>query len=77
MAVMEVAREEGITFVERSFTVDEAKAAREAFLTSSTSPVKPVVQIDDDVVADGDPGPICRKLLDFYIARMERPEGTP
>ena len=77
MAVMEVAQAEGITFVERSFTVAEAKAAREAFLTSSTSPVKPVVQIDDDVVADGNPGPICRKLLDVYIARMERPEGTP
>ena len=63
-----LARKEGIEVVERAFTVAEAKAAREAFLTSTTSLVKPVVQIDDAVVGNGHPGTVTRALFAAYRA---------
>lgn len=47
---------------ERPFTIEEAKAAKEAFITAATNPVTPVVQIDDVVIGDGKPGPISLKL---------------
>jgi len=65
--ILRIAADEGITFVERAFTVEEAKAAREAFTSSATSFATPVVQIDDATVADGKPGPLCRRLLDLYL----------
>ena len=53
--------------VERPFTVAEAKAAREAFLTSTTAELLPVVSIDGDKVGDGAPGPLSRRLREFYL----------
>ena len=67
--LLDLARREGITFVERPFTVDEAKAAREAFVTAATTLVMPVVKIDETLVADGRPGPLASKLRqDFHTA---------
>jgi D-alanine transaminase len=62
---------EGLRLVERPFSVAEAKAAREAFLTSTTNFVLPVVSIDGAPVANGHPGSIVRKLraaYDVYVA---------
>jgi D-alanine transaminase len=70
-ALIEIIRREGYRFVERTFTVAEAKYAREAFLTSTTSDVLPVVSIDGDAVADGKPGPLSRKLRASYAAHAE------
>ncbi len=67
-AVHELAAREGLRLVERPFTVAEAKAAREAFLTSTTAYVIPVIQIDDDKVGDGRPGPLTRELARLYDA---------
>ncbi len=69
-AVMAIAREEGLTLVERAFTLNEAKAAREAFVTSTTSFVMPVTQIDDAVIANGKAGSMSRKLRQRYLAHM-------
>lgn len=69
-AVIEVARESNLHVIERSFTVDEAKRAPEAFLTSTTSYVMPVVAIDGVPVGDGHPGPVTRLLLDAYRRRI-------
>lgn len=66
-SVLAIAAEEGIVFDERPFSVAEAKSAREAFLTSASSFVTPVVQIDDTAVADGKPGPLTGKLLECYL----------
>ena len=52
---------------EQAFSVEAAKAAREAFVTSATSFLTPVVQIDDTVIADGAPGPLSRRLQGWYI----------
>ncbi len=68
LAVIDLALGEGLTFVERAFTVDEAAAAREAFVTSTSSNVMPVVRIDDRIIGDGKPGPLSRKLMKLYAA---------
>jgi len=54
--------ETGRTVIERPFSVAEASGAREAFLTSTTSQVLPVVIIDDHPIGDGRPGPVTRDL---------------
>ena len=70
-AVVDLAAREGIKIVERPFTADEAKAAPEAFLTSTTSFVMPVVRIDGDSVADGHPGPLTRRLQALYVGHVK------
>ncbi len=65
--VIALARGLGIEVVERAFTVEEALTAREAFLTSTTSYVKPVTQIDDTVIGNGHPGTTTRDLLAAYL----------
>jgi D-alanine transaminase len=62
---------EGLRLAERPFSVAEAKAAREAFLTSTTNFVLPVVSIDGAPVANGHPGTLTlrlRALYDAYVA---------
>ncbi len=65
--VLAIAGDEGVAFDERPFSVDEAKSAREAFLTSASSFVTPIVLIDDTAIGDGKPGPLTRKLLACYL----------
>jgi D-alanine transaminase len=62
-----LAREAGIDTAERPFTVDEAKAAREAFLTSASAFVTPVVRVDGASVGGGFPGPVTRRLRAMYL----------
>lgn len=66
-AVERLATEHGLTLEERAFSVEEAKAAREAFVTAATSFVTPVVEIDGTPIGDGTPGPITRRLREIYI----------
>ena len=58
---------EGLTVDERAFTVEEALAAREAFITSASSFVLAVVRIDGQPVGDGAPGPVARRLRARYL----------
>jgi D-alanine transaminase len=58
----EVARRQGLKVEERKFTVEEAKAAREAFITAASTIVMPVVRIDGATVANGHPGSIATQL---------------
>jgi D-alanine transaminase len=69
-AILAVARANGLEFQERAFSVDEAKSAREAFLSSATSFVLPVTQIDDRVIANGKPGSLTRVLNRHYLDHM-------
>lgn len=66
LGIISLIEKAGLRFVERPFSVAEAKQAREAFISSATSYVMPVVRIDDSVVGDGKPGELARKLRDFY-----------
>jgi D-alanine transaminase len=68
LAVLDIIHGEGYRLVERPFSVAEAKAAREAFLTSTTADLLPVVRLDGAPVADGKPGPLSRKLRKAYFA---------
>lgn len=65
--IVELATESGLSLVERSFTLAEAMMADEAFISSATTLVMPVVSIDGKSVADGQPGPLTRKLRSLYI----------
>ena len=59
--------QEGMQLIERPFSLAEAQAAREAFITSATQTVMPVVRIDGRSVGDGKPGPVVRRLrLKFH-----------
>lgn len=68
-SVLDIAEEAGITYEERAFTPEEAKDAAEAFITSATNFVLPVVAIDGQPIGDGKPGPLTLKLRALYIAR--------
>jgi len=76
LAVLRLIEEHGLTFDERPFTVEEAGGAAEAFLTSASSLVTPVVRIGDRVVADGRPGPMTRRLQQLYLAAAGVPAGA-
>ncbi|WP_029351009.1 D-amino-acid transaminase [Bosea sp. 117] len=71
-SVVRLAAEEGYTIDEGGFTVPEAKAATEAFITSASSFVTPVVSIDGSPVGTGTPGEATRRLRDIYIAESLR-----
>lgn len=67
--LMDVIAEAGLPFQERPFTVDEAKAAKEVFVTGAGSLVMPVIAIDGEKVGDGTPGPVAMRLRRLYIER--------
>jgi D-alanine transaminase len=66
--VLELARAAGIEVIERPFSVQEALEAREAFLTSTTSLVLPVTEIDGRAIGNGRPGSISMRLATDYAA---------
>jgi D-alanine transaminase len=67
-----VIKAQGLEFEERPFTVAEAQAAREAFLTSASQIVMPVVRIDDRPVGNGAPGSIATALRAEFHRHAER-----
>ncbi|MCZ0963924.1 D-amino-acid transaminase [Paracoccus benzoatiresistens] len=66
-AVIEVARQLDFDIEERLFTTEEACAAKEAFLTSATSLVTPVIEIAGHSIGAGQPGPVTRRIQDVYF----------
>jgi D-alanine transaminase len=66
-SLMQLAADENIEVEERPFTIEEAYAAKEAFVSSATTFIWPVVQIDDKQIADGKPGPITKRLREIYV----------
>ena len=66
-AVVRLAEERQLRVEERAFTIEEALKAKEAFITSASSFVQPVVKIDGETVADGKPGPMATRLREIYI----------
>lgn len=64
--VLQIARDAGVPVEERPFTLAEAKGAREFFMTSTTLAVMPIVQIDDAVIANGQPGSATLDLNQRY-----------
>jgi D-alanine transaminase len=68
--VLELARRDGIDVVEQPFSVDEAHAAREAALSSTSSWLLPVTTIDGRPVSNGMPGHVVRRLMALYVGHL-------
>ncbi|WP_298803511.1 D-amino-acid transaminase [uncultured Lentibacter sp.] len=66
-AVLRMAKEAQMEVEERSFTIEEAKAADEAFTTSASAFVMPVVEIDGAQMSGGTPGPVAKRLREIYL----------
>jgi len=71
-AVLRLAAEARMEVEERPFTIDEAMAADEAFFTSASAFVMPVVEIDGAALGDGTPGPVTARLRDIYLDEMRK-----
>ncbi len=67
-AVLALANEHDLKVEERSFTPEEAKDAAEAFITSASAFVTPVISFDGNPIGDGKPGPVAAKMREYYIA---------
>ncbi len=65
--LLKLAEKYQIRVVERLFTVEEAKGADEAFLSSASTFVIPIVDIDGQQIGDGKPGPIACKMRKIYL----------
>jgi D-alanine transaminase len=70
--VMNVAAKLGLRVEERPFTVEEAKNAREVFITAATTLVMPVVKLDGQPIGNGHPGLIAPELRDAFFAVAEK-----
>lgn len=66
-ALMGLAENEGIEIEERAFTIEEAKRAREVFVTAASTFVMPVVSLDGTKIGDGKPGPVATRLREVYL----------
>jgi D-alanine transaminase len=64
--VLDAVKAQGIAFEERAFTIEEAYAAREAFVTSASQLVQPVIRIDGRPVGNGAPGLVATALRRDY-----------
>lgn len=74
-SLISLARDAQLLVEERPFTLAEALAADEAFLTSTTAPILPVVRIDGAPVGTGRTGPVVRRLADLVWAEVARQTG--
>lgn len=66
-AVLSLAAERQIKIEERKFTADEVKNAKEAFFTSASAFVMPVVSINGQTIGDGKPGELTKRLREIYL----------
>jgi D-alanine transaminase len=73
--LFEVAETLDLSIEERGFTVEEAKAAREAFITAATTVVMPVVEIDGQPIANGHPGSVALSLRRAFFDIAEKTQA--
>ena len=71
-AVLALAREAQMEVVERPFTIAEAQQADEAFISSASAFVMPVVEIDGAALGDGKPGKVAARMREIYIDEMRK-----
>jgi len=71
-SLFRLAQEHGIVIEERAFTPEEAYAADEAFLTSASQFVMPIVEVDGKRIGGGQPGPVVRKLRELFLTEARR-----
>ncbi|MFY0616446.1 D-amino-acid transaminase [Shimia sp.] len=71
-AVLRIAEEAQLKIEERLFTIEEAQSADEAFTTSASAFVMPVVEIDGVTLGEGVPGPIAKRLREIYLDESQK-----
>jgi len=71
-AILRFAAEAQLKVEERPFTLEEALAADEAFITSASTFVMPVVEIDGNAIGTGKPGPVAARLREIYLDEMRK-----
>lgn len=71
-AVLRFAREAQMKVEERPFTIAEAQGADEAFITSASTFVMPVVEVDGAAVGAGKPGPVATRLREIYLEESRK-----
>jgi D-alanine transaminase len=71
-AVLRFAKEAQMKVEERSFTIEEAQDADEAFVTSASTFVMPVVEIDGAPIGEGTPGPVATRLREIYLEESRK-----
>lgn len=69
--LVEVLAAEALRLEERAFSLKEALGAREAFLTSATTAVTPIVKVDGKKIGNGRPGPVATRLRQVVTEAME------
>ncbi len=69
VTIAEIAETQKIQVIERAFTVNEAKGAKELFITSATAIVTPITQLDEHMIADGNVGPVSLALRNMYLKK--------
>ncbi|WP_192457147.1 D-amino-acid transaminase [Musicola keenii] len=68
--LLKLAEQHNLVIEERAFTPEEARHAKEAFISSATTFVWPVVEIDGVTIGDGRPGPLARQLREIYVGMV-------
>lgn len=71
-AVLRFAKEAQMVVEERAFTIEEAQSADEAFITSASTFVMPIVEIDGASLGAGTPGPVAQRLREIYLDESRR-----
>jgi D-alanine transaminase len=71
-SLIDVARAAGVEVSERPFSIDDARRAREAFVTSASAFVMPITSVDGSRVGDGAPGPVTQRLRSLYLDHARR-----
>lgn len=69
-ALLALCAENDIALRETRFTLDDALAADEAFISAASSYVLPVTSIDNQLVGDGKPGALTRRLRQIYLEQV-------
>jgi len=75
LAILEAAKQAGLKYSERAFSLEEAECAKEAFVSSSSSHVKAVTKVNDYTVGNGHVGELTHRLLDLYLDYIEEHGG--
>ncbi|MGH6861414.1 MAG: D-amino-acid transaminase [Phyllobacterium sp.] len=70
--IFDVARKLGLEIEERGFTLEEARQAKEVFMTAATTVVMPIVEIDGQTVANGHPGTTTLSLREAFFEIAEK-----
>ena len=70
-ALLTLLADTDIAFEEKAFTTEDMRTAKEAFITSATSFIKPIVKIDGETIGDGAPGPVTTRLFELFARHVQ------